>query len=597
MSRFTRPADGTREVRCVELRAEGVPESRTITGRAVVFNTPTVIAGCYREVIAADAITDELLQRSDVVLTLEHDLRAGVLGRYNAGQGTMQLERRDDGIYMTCDLPETALGDAVLAGVRRGDYSHMSFAFSVGQSEWSEDEDGIDLRTITKVSQLYDVSVVAFPAYSDTSLTARSAEEPETDDEPDDEPDDETAEEPEEEEEEEEVIETSNEEEDMPEKRNAPASQPEQTQVQQPDEQRNRQEGQPAEQRSANNEFVARNRQRRSSAEAPSLMRIIRSQMRNGAPMTEVDQALCRSGEQMMRNANLDFGGGIVLPVENRADGGSTSTTSSSTAIVAGTATFGAEAVATDTLNILGPLYDNLVLAQAGATMLTGLVGNLRLPTYSGSSAGWAGEIASASDGKGSFADITFSPKRLTAYIDVSNQFLIQDSVNAEALLRQDLAMAIRQKLEATLLGNAAGSTTQPAGMFNGVTDQITPTYKEMIKLEQTLEEKNVTGELHYIMSPAIKAALRGTAKDTGSGRFLMEGPDVNGIPALVTNNAKGIVLGNFADYVVCQWGGIELIVDTLTKATEGTTRIVINSYWDAKPRRATFAKATLKTT
>lgn len=588
MSRFIRPADGSREVRCVELRAEGAPESRTITGRAVVFNTPTVIAGCYREVIAADAITDELLQRSDVVLTLEHDLRAGVLGRYNAGQGTMQLERRDDGIYMTCDLPETALGDAVLAGVRRGDYSHMSFAFSVGQSEWSEDEDGIDLRTITQVSRLYDVSVVAFPAYSTTSLTARSAEEPESEDDPVEEPVEEPAGE---------ESETSKEEEDMPEKRNAPAAQPEQTQVQQPDEQRNRQEGQPAEQRSANNEFIARNRQRRSSAEAPSLMRIIRSQMRNGAPMTEVDQALCRSGEQMMRNANLDFGGGIVLPVENRGDGGTTSPTPSSTAIVAGTATFGAEAVATDTLNILGPLYDNLVLAQAGATMLTGLVGNLRLPTYSGSSAGWAGEIASASDGKGSFADITFSPKRLTAYIDVSNQFLIQDSVNAEALLRQDLAMAIRQKLEATLLGTAAGSTTQPAGMFNGVTDQITPTYKEMIKLEQTLEEKNVTGELHYIMSPAIKAALRGTAKDTGSGRFLMEGPDVNGIPALVTNNAKGIVLGNFADYVVCQWGGIELIVDTLTKATEGTTRIVINSYWDAKPRRATFAKATLKTT
>lgn len=588
MSRFIRPADGSREVRCVELRAEGAPESRTITGRAVVFNTPTVIAGCYREVIAADAITDELLQRSDVVLTLEHDLRAGVLGRYNAGQGTMQLERRDDGIYMTCDLPETALGDAVLAGVRRGDYSHMSFAFSVGQSEWSEDEDGIDLRTITQVSRLYDVSVVAFPAYSTTSLTARSAEEPESEDDPVEEPVEEPAGE---------ESETSKEEEDMPETNNTPASQPEQNQVQQPDEQRNRQEGQPAEQRSANNEFIARNRQRRSSAEAPSLMRIIRSQMRNGAPMTEVDQALCRSGEQMMLNANLDFGGGIVLPVENRGDGGSSSPTPSSTAIVAGTATFGAEAVATDTLNILGPLYDNLVLAQAGATMLTGLVGNLRLPTYSGSSAGWAGEIASASDGKGSFADITFSPKRLTAYIDVSNQFLIQDSVNAEALLRQDLAMAIRQKLEATLLGTAAGSTTQPAGMFNGVTDQITPTYKEMIKLEQTLEEKNVTGELHYIMSPAIKAALRGTAKDTGSGRFLMEGPDVNGIPALVTNNAKGIVLGNFADYVICQWGGIELIVDTLTKATEGTTRIVINSYWDAKPRRATFAKATLKTT
>lgn len=574
-----RPRHGTAELRCAEFRAEGA-DSRRISGRAIVFNSPTVIGGCFREMILPEAISDELLANSDVVLTLEHNPAAGVLGRSCKGEGTLQLERRDDGVYVTCDLPESPLGDTVLEGVRRGDYRQMSFCFVVGDQRWEVCDDDIEQRTITSISRIYDVSIVAFPAYKDTSVAARSAEEPEsteTDDDNDNEQksDDNMAKDKD--------------------KDTVPAAE-EQQQAQE------QQEG-----RSANpagaptpNAFVPRP-QRRHAEGGVSLMRIIRSQMRNGGgSMTEADQEYCRRGAEMMSRANLDFGGGIVLPVEGRAETGVTPEVPASTpptAITAGATNYGAEAVATDSLNILGPLYNSLVLAQAGCTMMSGLVGNIKLPSYSGSSATWAAENDDATDGKGSFSEITFSPKRLTAYIDISNQFLIQDSVNAEALLRSDLAMALRQKLESTILGDAAGSATQPAGLFNGVTAQVTPTYKEMIDLEREVEELNVTGELRYIMSPAIKAALRAASRDTGSGRFIMEGNDVNGIPALVTNNAKGIILGNFADFVICQWGGVELIVDTLTMATKAMTRIVINSYWDAKPRRSTFAKAKLKTT
>lgn len=576
-----RPRHGTAELRCAEFRAEGA-DSRRISGRAIVFNSPTVIGGCFREMILPEAISDELLANSDVVLTLEHNPAAGVLGRSCKGEGTLQLERRDDGVYVTCDLPESPLGDTVLEGVRRGDYRQMSFCFVVGDQRWEVCDDDIEQRTITSISRIYDVSIVAFPAYKDTSVAARSAEEPEsteTDDDNDNEQksDDNMAKDKDKD------------------KDTVPAAE-EQQQAQE------QQEG-----RSANpagapapNAFVPRP-QRRHAEGGVSLMRIIRSQMRNGGgSMTEADQEYCRRGAEMMSRANLDFGGGIVLPVEGRAESGVTPEVPASTpptAITAGAANYGAEAVATDSLNILGPLYNSLVLAQAGCTMMSGLVGNIKLPSYSGSSATWAAENDDATDGKGSFSEITFSPKRLTAYIDISNQFLIQDSVNAEALLRSDLAMALRQKLESTILGDAAGSATQPAGLFNGVTVQVTPTYREMIDLEREVEELNVTGELRYIMSPAIKAALRAASRDTGSGRFIMEGNDVNGIPALVTNNAKGIILGNFADFVICQWGGVELIVDTLTMATKAMTRIVINSYWDARPRRATFAKAKLKTT
>lgn len=572
-----RPRHGTAELRCAEFRAEGA-DSRRISGRAIVFNSPTVIGGCFREMILPEAISDELLANSDVVLTLEHNPAAGVLGRSCKGEGTLQLERRDDGVYVTCDLPESPLGDTVLEGVRRGDYRQMSFCFVVGDQRWEVCDDDIEQRTITSISRIYDVSIVAFPAYKDTSVAARSAEEPESTETDDDNDNEQKSDD------------------NMAKDKDKGTAAEEQQQAQE------QQEG-----RSANpagapapNAFVPRP-QRRHAEGGVSLMRIIRSQMRNGGgSMTEADQEYCRRGAEMMSRANLDFGGGIVLPVEGRAESGVTPEVPASTpptAITAGAANYGAEAVATDSLNILGPLYNSLVLAQAGCTMMSGLVGNIKLPSYSGSSATWAAENDDATDGKGSFSEITFSPKRLTAYIDISNQFLIQDSVNAEALLRSDLAMALRQKLESTILGDAAGSATQPAGLFNGVTAQVTPTYKEMIDLEREVEELNVTGELRYIMSPAIKAALRAASRDTGSGRFIMEGNDVNGIPALVTNNAKGIILGNFADFVICQWGGVELIVDTLTMATKAMTRIVINSYWDAKPRRSTFAKAKLKTT
>ena len=109
-------------------------------------------------------------------------------------------------------------------------------------------------------------------------------------------------------------------------------------------------------------------------------------------------------------------------------------------------------------------------MVQAGASYMTGLVGNISIPTYSGSSVGWAGEVASAADGAGSFGEITMEPTRLTAFIDVSKQFLIQDSNSAEEMLKRDVVGSIANKLAETILGNAAGSTTTPAGMFNGVT-------------------------------------------------------------------------------------------------------------------------------
>ena len=110
-------------------------------------------------------------------------------------------------------------------------------------------------------------------------------------------------------------------------------------------------------------------------------------------------------------------------------------------------------------------------------------------------------------------------------------------------MLKRDNVAAISNKLEATILGNAAGSATQPAGLLNSVTaDTAAVTYADFVNMEATLGEKNVRGDIKFIVSPSAKAVLKSTAKNQNS--FIMEGNEVNGYPVLCTSAVagKGIV-------------------------------------------------------
>lgn len=317
-----------------------------------------------------------------------------------------------------------------------------------------------------------------------------------------------------------------------------------------------------------------------------SLLKAI-NDVANNRQLDERALEVVTAGQNEMRKAGQSYSGQIVLPMEERAD------------IQATVATAGQENVAEDKLGILEPLRANLVLVQAGASYMTGLIGNVSIPVYSGSNVKWAGEVTDAENGAGSFSEVNLEPKRLTAYIDVSKQFLIQDSNSAEEMLKRDIVAAISNKLEATILGNEAGSATQPAGLLNGVTaDTSDATYEDFVNMEATLEEANVRGDIKFIVSPSAKATLKTLPITTGSDKFAMIGNEVNGYPVLSTSAVagKGIVYGNFSDLVIGQWGGIDLTVDPYTQAAKGKVRLVINAYFDAKPRRTeAFVKKVLK--
>ena len=319
-----------------------------------------------------------------------------------------------------------------------------------------------------------------------------------------------------------------------------------------------------------------------------SLLKAI-NDVANNRQLDERAQEVVGAGIAEMRKAGQSYSGQIVLPIEERAD------------IQATVATAGQENVAEDKLGILEPLRASLVLAQAGASYMTGLVGNVSIPVYSGSNVGWAGEVDAASNGGGTFSEVNLEPKRLTAYIDVSKQFLIQDSNSAEEMLKRDIVSAIANKLEATILGSEAGDAKKPAGMLNGVTaDTAAVTYTDFVNMEATLEKANVRGDIKFIVSPSAKAVLKTTAVGGTKSDFnmIMKDGEVNGYPVLCTSSVadKGIVYGNFSDLVIGQWGGIDLTVDPYTQAANGKVRLVINAYFDAKPRRAeAFVKKVLK--
>ena len=307
----------------------------------------------------------------------------------------------------------------------------------------------------------------------------------------------------------------------------------------------------------------------------------------NNRTINDSASEVIEEGRNEMRKSGQNYSGQIQLPVEERG-------------VISATVTGqGVENVPEDKLNILEPLRANMVLSKAGVTYMTGLSGDVSIPVYSGSNVSWKGEAVSADDGAGTFTEVTLSPKRLTAYIDITKQFLNQDSNSAEAMLRNDIVKAIANKLEATILGNAAGSTTQPAGLLNAVTvDTADVNYKGLVALEQTLESANVGGNKVFIVSPTAKADLKTTVKASGTASFLMEGNEIIGYPALSSSAVagKGVIFGDFSDYVIAQWGGIDLIVDPYTVAKEGKIRLVINAYFDAKPRRTeAFAKKVLK--
>ena len=172
-------------------------QSRTIEGTPIVFGVRSVNLTPWSdtmevyEILEPGCITQELLQRSDVILNLNHsNMVPDVLGRYrNSDKDTLELVLNEKNVGCRCDLPNTNNANDTLELMRRGDITGMSFAF---RDDWEDSENGVSyertdektedgkevwLRHVKRITGLYDVSIVTHPAYEQTSVGTRETSE------------------------------------------------------------------------------------------------------------------------------------------------------------------------------------------------------------------------------------------------------------------------------------------------------------------------------------------------------------------------------------------------------------------------------------
>ena len=149
-----------------ELRIEG-EESPKITGYAAVFDVWTDIGGWFREKIAPGAFKKSI-KNDDVRALMNHDSNY-VLGRNKSG--TLRLKEDKKGLAVEIDPVNTTWANDLMISMKRGDVNQMSFGFTVNKAE---DDYNEDTRILQDVN-LFDVSVVTYPAYPTTSAEIRSA--------------------------------------------------------------------------------------------------------------------------------------------------------------------------------------------------------------------------------------------------------------------------------------------------------------------------------------------------------------------------------------------------------------------------------------
>lgn len=171
----------TKEIRAFdfEVRAENNEEhGNVITGIPIVYGQRTDL-GWHDEIIEEGALSETDLR--DVRFLVNHnvDMIPLARSRNNNANSTMQMSVDESGMAIRVDLDTENNADArsLYSAVERGDISGMSFMFTVDKDSWDDLESEHPTRHIRSIGKVFEVSAVTFPAYSQTSITARGLSE------------------------------------------------------------------------------------------------------------------------------------------------------------------------------------------------------------------------------------------------------------------------------------------------------------------------------------------------------------------------------------------------------------------------------------
>lgn len=274
----------------------------------------------------------------------------------------------------------------------------------------------------------------------------------------------------------------------------------------------------------------------------------------------ECHQAICqRAG--VAEGAN----GGFYLPYEvQKRD------------MTAGTAANGGYLVATDSLasSFIDLLRKRAVVARLGATMLSGLVGNVTIPKLTaGGTAYWlTNEATAITESQQTLGQLALSPKNVGAYTEVSRQLMMQSSPAADSLIMNDLAKVLALAIDLAAL-EGSGASGQPTGISAtagiGAVTGTTIAYSGIIEFQTDVAGSEALAEnCAYVTTPSIASLLKQRVKFASTASPLWEGSvldgTMDGFRATATNQvtAASMIFGDFSQVVIGEWGMLELALN-----------------------------------
>lgn len=251
-----------------------------------------------------------------------------------------------------------------------------------------------------------------------------------------------------------------------------------------------------------------------------------------------------------------------------------------------GTATAGGHTVETELGGLIDILRNRSVINQVGATMLTGLQGNVAFPRQTGAATGyWVAEGGAPTESQQTFDQVPLSPKTFGAFTEYTRQLLLQSSIDVEGFVRNDLARVLALGIDlAALYGT--GSSNQPTGVSqqSGINSPTSfaganPTFAEVVTMETEVAVDNADeGALAYVCRPDMRGYFKSTEKFSSTGMTIWEpGNTVNGYGCGVSSQvtAGDLFFGNWNDLMIGMWGGLDIMVNPYALDTSGGVRIV----------------------
>lgn len=553
------------EIRC-ELRSEN--GGRHISGKAISFDTQSNDIG-FIEILHRGCISQELIDSSNIVFLYNHDYNQ-VIARANKGKGTLNIDLRDDGVYFDLDVPNTTMGNDLLENIRLGNITQCSFGFRYANEEGAYKDEKIDdvwYRNVYKIGELFDLSAVTYPAYDDTYVNARMQERSKMEDK---------LKETEEiqnevrSEEKEEYSEKNSDKKEINNEDNTKSEEEKSEEEKEKEDEKNSNtddEKSDEEGKDSDSKKDSKDDSKTDSKDEKRNENKKSYKMKKNIILSEIRSAL-NSAEHK-----------VTLPAETRKI----------TQTVSGDGVHD-EIVEEEFKGLLEPLYADSVISNLGITIYNGLpAGDFKVSAMGKGSAAWADETGTAAESKNIFTPVTLQPKRISAQLSYSKQFLAQDTIGAEAAIRRDIYNALVAQIQSTMLSADAAGTNKPAGIFNGVTAKNISTYAELCDVEATVDDSNVKGDRKYLMSNKAKAILRCMPKSSLATELVLHGNDIDGTQVIANSDVPTTqyAYGDFSNIVMGTWGNVDLIIDPYTLAAENSVRIVVNAFVDWKKVRS----------